>query len=52
MCTDPSPAEQAMSDILANLEKWFDGTQAQEVALAAICQISGKYKMESPDAPR
>lgn len=48
MCAneDPTPAEIAMSDILANLEKWFEGGQAQEVALAAICQISGRYKME------
>ena len=40
-----SPSESAMADILANLEEFFTGKQSPERALAAICQISGRYKM-------
>jgi hypothetical protein len=43
----PDAAESAMTDICANLERFFAGQQSPEVALAAICQISGRYKMES-----
>lgn len=42
-----SPAESAMTDICANLERFFTGQQSPELALAAICQISGRYKMEA-----
>jgi hypothetical protein len=42
----PTPAEQAMADIEAHLERWFNGEQTQTAAMAAICQISGRYKME------
>lgn len=45
--TAPTPAEAAMADILANLEEFFVGKQSPERVLAAICQISGRYKMEA-----
>lgn len=36
-----------MRDICDNLERFFDGQQSPERALAAVCQISGRYKMET-----
>jgi len=39
-----------MADVLANLEEFFEGRQSPEVTLAAVCRISGRYKMEAPDA--
>jgi hypothetical protein len=45
--TEPTtPAEHAMEDICDNLERFFNGQQSPEVALAAVCQISGRYRME------
>jgi len=42
---ESSPAESAMKDICENLERFFEGQQSPERALAAVCQISGSYKM-------
>jgi len=39
-------AAEAMAKIEANLERWFNGEQTQAQAMAAICIISGAYKME------
>lgn len=43
----PTPAERAMADIEAHLERWFNGEQTQTAAMAAVSRISGRYKMES-----
>ena len=43
----PTPAERAMADIEAHLERWFNGEQTQTAAMAAVARISGKYKMEA-----
>ena len=42
-----SPAEQAMADIEAHLERWFNGEQTQTAAMAAVSRISGRYEMEA-----
>lgn len=43
----PTPAEQAMADIEAHLERWFNGEQTQTAAMAAVSRISGAYRMEA-----
>jgi len=40
-------AEEAMQKIEEHLERWFNGEQTQQQAMAAICIISGMYKMEA-----
>jgi hypothetical protein len=42
-----TPAEAAMTAILATLDRFFDGQQTPGMAMAAISQISGRYKMEA-----
>jgi len=52
MIEQSSPAEQAMKDVDVELERWYSGQQMQDATLAAISLISGRYKMESINAPR
>lgn len=42
-----APAESAMNDIMAALDEYFRGDQAQPAVMASICQIAGRYKMEA-----